>query len=130
MNQARLVIATLAAIFLATSAAIARAQQDRPRTFETRHYRVWTDVELDLAKDLCARLDAMYEEYARRFASIAPGNATNEKFDVRIFARRDDYVRFTQDRLPNSAGMFMPRRRLLAAFLEGSGRDGLRATLQ
>ena len=121
-------LAIVAAVFLTRGGA--RAQADRPRQFETRHYRVWTDVELDLAKDLCARMDAMYDEYARRFASFAAGVPAGEKFDVRIFARRDDFVRYTGERLANTAGVFMPHRKMLAAFVEGQGRDGVRQTLQ
>jgi hypothetical protein len=49
---------------------------------------------------------------------------------VRIFALREDYVRFTRDRLPNTGGIFMPGRKLLAVFVEGQGRDGVRRTLQ
>ena len=44
---------------VAAPAPDARAQPDRARQFETRHYRVWTDVDLELARDLCARMDAM-----------------------------------------------------------------------
>ena len=130
MNRHTLIVAAGLALFLSLAPATARAPADRGRLFETRHYRVWTDVELELARDLCARLDAMYDEYARRFASFAADVPAGEKFDVRIFARRDDFVRFTGDRVPNTAGVFMPHRKLLAAFVEGPGRDGVRQVLQ
>src|SRR5688500_8068838 len=127
MNH-RFILALLVTLFLACTPA--RGQADRARQFETRHYRVWTDLELELAKDLCARMDAMYDEYARRFATIASSIPSDEKHEVRIFARREDYVRYTQDRLPGSGGIFISDRRLLAAFLEGQGADELRRTLQ
>ena len=132
MKRHTLIVAIALTVFLtgAGAAAPARAEQDRVRQFETQHYRVWTDVEHDLATDLCRRMDAMYDEYARRFASFAADVPAGEKFDVRVFARREDFVRYTRDRLPNAAGVFMPNRRLLAAFVEGAGRDGVRQTLQ
>jgi hypothetical protein len=118
-------------LFLALApAAQSVAQPDRARKFETRHYRVWTDVDIELGRDLCARMDAMYDEYARRFASLGASVQQTEKFDVRIFALRDDFVRYTRDRLPNTGGVFMPDRKLLAVFVEGQGRDGVRRTLQ
>ena len=131
MTRHRSIFASALALFLTVApAADARAQPDRARQFETRHYRVWTDVDLELARDLCARMDAMYDEYARRFASLGAGVPQTEKFDVRIFALREDYARFTRDRLPNTGGIFMPGRKLLAVFVEGQGRDGVRRTLQ
>lgn len=107
----------------------AAPQAGRPLQIETRHYQLWTDVEESLARDLVARMDSMYDEYERRFAGFAPQQQP-EKLRVYIFARRHDYVRFTEDRLPNTGGIFIPSRKLLAAFLEGQGRDGLRRTLQ
>ena len=50
--------------------------------------------------------------------------------EVYLFARQADYLHFTDDRLRNTGGVYIPKRNLLAAFLEGQGRDGLRRTLQ
>ena len=129
MTRLRSIFAVAIALFLMAAPDLP-AQPDRARQFETRHYRVWTDVDLELARDLCARMDAMYDEYARRFSSLGAGVPQAEKSDVRIFALRDDYVRYTRDRLPNTGGIFMPDRKLLAVFVEGQGRDGVRRTLQ
>src|SRR5437870_2875475 len=38
----------------------------------TAHYIVHTDVDPDLAQDLCHRMDSMYEEYARRLVEFSP----------------------------------------------------------
>jgi hypothetical protein len=100
-----------------------------PQKIETRHYRIWTDVDHALAVDLAQRMDAMYDEYARRFAGFE-SRQQPEKLNVHIFSRRDDYARHTSVRLSNTGGIFIPSRNLLAAFLEGQGRDGLRRTLQ
>ena len=52
------------------------------------------------------------------------------QLQVFLFARQADYLHFTNDRLRNTGGVYIPKRNLLAAFLEGQGRDGLRRTLQ
>ncbi|MGB7156909.1 MAG: DUF1570 domain-containing protein [Tepidisphaeraceae bacterium] len=99
------------------------------RTLRSAHYNVHTDIEQSLAEEMGRRLDAMYDEYARRLDQFRISNP-DQKFEVYLFAKRDDYMRLTQNRFPNTAGIFMPGRNLLAAFLEGQGRDGLRRTLQ
>ncbi len=105
------------------------SRADAGQQFETRYYKVWTDVDETFARDLIVRMDAMYEEYMRRFSSFAPVQQP-EKLSVFIFARRADYVRYTKDLIPNSGGIYISDRKQLAAFLESQGRDGLRRTLQ
>jgi len=100
----------------------------RTEVYETRHYRLHSDVDPDLARDLAKRLDAMYDEYARRLAALGPGSM--RRHDVHVFARKADYGRFIDDRLPNTGGVYIPGRNVLAAFVEDQGRDALRRTLQ
>src|SRR5205085_299513 len=78
--------------------------------------------------DLGRRMDEMYAEYERRLADYNIGGVP--RLEVYLFARQEDYLQFTGDRLRNTGGVYIPRRNLLAAFLEGQGRDGLRRTLQ
>lgn len=99
------------------------------RELDTRHYRIHTDVETSLAQDLGRRMDAMYDEYAQRL-SIFKGADSLPPLQVYLFARQEDYLSFTAQRLKNTGGVFMPQRSLLAAFLGGQGRDSLRRTLQ
>jgi hypothetical protein len=96
---------------------------------QSRHYVLQTDLPKSLAEDLAVRLDAMYEEYDRRFADFKPINP-QVRFNVYVFSRRVDYMRLTGNRFPNTAGLFMSGRNILAAFLESQGRDELRRTLQ
>ena len=97
--------------------------------YETRHYRVLSDVEPNFARELGQKLDAMYDEYARRLAVFGEaGDAP--RFDVYIFARRLDYSKLTGNRFPNTGGVFMSGRNLLAVFVEGQGRQATRRTLQ
>lgn len=100
-------------------------------TYETRHYRIVSDLDRALTLDLAARADAMYAEYARRLVDFAPPSDTVAgRFELRLFDRRRDYLMLTGDRFSNSGGIFMPGRNILAAYLEEQGRDSLRRTLQ
>ena len=123
----------LAAAILACCAGAARADGpaadsgDLP-VYPTAHYTLRSDVDPDLAIDLGRRLDAMFDEYAKRLVAFGPERVPRQ--DVYVFARRVDYMRFVGDRMPNTGGVFIPSRGCLAAYLEGQGRDALRRTLQ
>ena len=69
------------------------------RQKEIGHYIVHTDVDSELARDLARRLDAMYEEYARRLVEFAPPHPDQQKFEVYIFAKRADYLKFTDNHI-------------------------------
>ncbi|QOV89499.1 DUF1570 domain-containing protein [Humisphaera borealis] len=99
------------------------------RAIDTRHYRINTDLDRELATDISRRMDAMYDEYARRLAAFQPADDV-PKLEAYLFAKQKDYLAFTGEKLHNTGGVYIPRRNLLAAFLEGQGRDGLRRTLQ
>ena len=99
------------------------------RTLRSAHYLIHTDLETSFAEELARRLDAMYDDYSRRLAGFGAIDS-NEKFEVYLFANRADYMRLTQNRYPNTGGIFMSSRNLLAAYLEGQGRDGLRRAIQ
>ena len=106
--------------------ALAQAQS---RTYQTEHYRLVTDVEPDLAADLSKRMDAMYDEYTRRLDSFSRTDP-DRRFNVFVFNRQVDYMRFIDNRLPNTGGVFIAHKDALAAYLELQGRDALRQTLQ
>lgn len=94
----------------------------------TSHYNIHTDLDRPLAMDLSRRMDAMFDEYARRFAQL---NLQHQQpLEVFLFASRGDYLQFVGPEYRNTGGLFIPSRHLLAAFLEGQGRDTLRRTLQ
>jgi hypothetical protein len=98
------------------------------RTYTTNHYHIQTDVDAFFAEDLCHRMDAMYDEYSRRLVDFNP-QAGNRLFDVYIFLHHGQYLNFTNNRFPNTGGVFIAGK-ALAAFQEGQGRDQLRRTLQ
>ncbi len=96
------------------------------RPYESTHYILRTDVDSELAQDLCQRLDRMYDEYTERLEEFAPPKSDN-RLRVYVFANKSEYDRFT--RMPNSSGAFIEKSNVLAA-TAGNGRDELRRTLQ
>lgn len=98
------------------------------RVANTAHYRVHTDLEPQLADDLTQRMERMYQQYSLRLADFNPRQSA--PFEVYLFRQRSDYATLTSDRYPTTGGIFIPRRNILAGFLEGQGRDALRRTLQ
>lgn len=99
------------------------------RSYESRHYHVETDLDDELARDCVRRMDAMYDEYARRLAAFRPADDV-PRLRVYLYAKQKDYLTYTGDKMHNTGGVYIPSRNALAAFLEGQGRDGLRRTLQ
>ncbi len=98
------------------------------RVLDTPHYRIHTDLEQRLAEDLGVRMESMYAEYSVRLADFNP--SSERRLEVYLFKDRKDYATFTGDSFTNTGGIFIPKRNLLAAFLEPQGRDGLHRTLQ
>ncbi len=119
----RLMLVAVGLQLLCTTAASAQTQ-----TYDTKHYRIQSDLDPIVVRDYGRRLDAMYDEYARRLADFE--SPPEQKFAVHLFAKKSDYSKFTGNRVPNSAGIFIPAQRALAGFEEGQGRSGLRQTLQ
>jgi hypothetical protein len=124
-----LLVATLAVTLAAQQSTGPAPLPPNTRSYETRYYRVMTDLDPALSADLCRRLDAMYVEYAKRLSDFDRGDE-KQRFDVYLFARKLDYAKLTGNRFPNTAGVFMSGRNLLAAYLEGQGRTALRRTIQ
>src|SRR3954453_5775601 len=124
----RAAVVPLALLALLAFAPAARGEANL-RSIPTDHYLIHTDLQDDLARDLAMRMDAMYDEYSRRLADFKDAREI-PRLQVYLFARQDDYLKFTGDRLKQTGGVNIPPRTLLSAFLEGQGRDGLRRTLQ
>jgi hypothetical protein len=119
----------IAGVWVVSVAAQAPGRLPALRSFESRHYDIRTDLDEEFAQDLTRRLDAMYDEYLRRFTEFAPPPGS-PKLSAYLIARRADYLRVTDARLGNSAGVFIPDRNLLAAYLQDQGREQVRSVLQ
>ena len=100
------------------------------RVIETRHYRIHTDLDFELANDLAQRLEAMYSAYSWRLRVFVDDGREIPRFEVYLYRRQQDYLNLTGQRMKHTGGVFMSGRNLLASFLEGQGRDALRRTLQ
>lgn len=98
------------------------------RVGDTKNYRLRTDIDPRLADDLAWRMDALFAEYRTRLINFSPPGSS--RFDVYVFNKKDDYTKLTDGKFPNSGGVFIGSRNLLAAYFEGQGRDQLRRTLQ
>ncbi|HEY2589428.1 MAG TPA: DUF1570 domain-containing protein [Tepidisphaeraceae bacterium] len=119
----------VAAFILVTALLAPALRAADVRQFNTRHYLVHTDLDAALCADLAQRLDAMYDEYDQRL-SIFRGHGHIPRLEVYLFRTQQEYLTFTQGKMQNSGGMFLPSQNLLAAFLGDQGRDQLRRTLQ
>ncbi len=117
-----------AAAALAGALSLASVSVGQNHVVDSRYYRIHSDLDRPIIADYGKRLDAMYDEYARRLADFE--SPPRQKFVVHLFRKRSDYAKFTGNRVPNSAGIFIPSQRALAGFEEGQGRAGLRQTLQ
>ena len=119
----------LACLLLALAFGARTARADDLRNFHTRHYHVHTDLDPELTADLARRLDAMYDEYARRLVDF-PRPDDSAPFEVYLVHTEEKYLHLAGLTLKGTGGSFNARRKLLAAFLDGAGRDSLRRTLQ
>jgi hypothetical protein len=118
----------VAALLLALIACPSRAAEFRD--FNSRHYRIHTDLDPILADDLARRMDHMYDQYAARLQQFVAGREVMPRFEVRLYEKQADYLAYAGQQFKNTGGVFMSGRSVLAAFLEGQGRDALRRTIQ
>jgi hypothetical protein len=99
------------------------------RVFETTHYRIHTDLDDDLSDELGRRMDAMYEEYAHRLADFQR-NDDSAPLEAYLVHSKEKYLHLVGLTMAGTGGSFSPTRHLLAAYLDGPGRDAIRRTLQ
>jgi hypothetical protein len=95
----------------------------------TPHYLIHTDLDDALSRELSERMEAMFGQYSQRLAAFNRSPSV-PRMEVYLFKNQRDYVALIGGRLKNSGGLFLPSHNLLAAFLEGQGRQQLRRTLQ
>jgi hypothetical protein len=128
-RRALLPLVTLLALLPAGRQALAAGPKNM-REIQTRHYRIHTDLDFELANDLAQRLDAMYEAYSWRLRLFKEKDQPAPRFEVYLYQRQDDYLQLTGQKMRHTGGVFMSGRNLLASFLDRQGRDALRRTLQ
>src|SRR5688572_9341426 len=52
------------------AAQVAQADESRMPVFQTRYYRIHSDLDRELTQDLARRMDGMFDEYKRRLAGF------------------------------------------------------------
>jgi hypothetical protein len=102
------------------------------RTLATQHYLIHTDLDDDLARELADELEFCYGEFSRRLSMFddlgRPGS--DKPFDVYLLKNHSDYVKLSGGEFPNTGGLFLSQKRLLAVYLEDQGREQMRKTLR
>jgi hypothetical protein len=76
----------------------------------SQSYKLTTDVDRELARDICRHMDAVSAEYARIFAAIPSRRA--KSYPLYVFKRQSDYMSFLDDNGVDGAGsggMFFDR---------------------
>ena len=127
--HAALVTACLAGWAGGTSAAgpdAGRAGETKPAgganppslTIESDHYRLLTDIDEDMAREILRRMEGIWEEYNRRLSEFRPNR---DRADIRVYRHQADYQRYVGKDLAWSNGIYLGHKRALATFAEGKG---------
>ncbi len=107
---------------------------DELQSFKSRHYDVYTDIDLQLARQIASRMDMVHAEYARRLVSFV--DHRNKRAKLYLFSDQPSYLSYLADRdilATNTAGIFFTTAssdRGLATWLQGQGRRRMVQTLQ
>jgi hypothetical protein len=133
-----LLLLTVALMMCASPAAAQRRATlswwDRAEEVKIGSYWFKSDIDPDLANDLALHMNRMYEEYARRLASL-PARSP-EKLNVLMFATQQDYLLTLRSRYgidgTGSGGMFFvgPQGSGLAFWIEGLPRRRIEHVMQ
>jgi len=99
---------------LVVAAAWAALGAGRWHTVDTEHYEVSTDVSPAFTELVARHMEAIHREYALRFRGY--GLKVHGRFQVKVYAREDDYELAVPPSLRGSHGAFVSKDRLLAAF--------------
>ena len=128
--------ATAWLLLLTVVMALPAAGQLRPgdlQTFESRAYRIHTNLLREEAQEYGQHMDLIYRAYARRFASLRGGD--RDKQNLYLLRTRDDYIStmrsFGIDASATGGVFFWGSRGTgLATWVEGLSRDQVFDTLQ
>src|SRR5947207_14909546 len=123
MTRPRRLVPLLSLLALCAARPAPAPAPGRPdmREIQTRHYRIHTDLDFELANDLAQRLDARYEAYSWRLRLFREDGQQVPRFEVYLYRNQRDYLQLTGNRMKHTGGVFISGRNLLASFLEGQG---------
>ncbi len=124
----------LAWLIVVAAAAPAAAQHDM-QVFNTRFYRIVTNLSADDARPIARHMDQVFSEYTRRLARAGFRQRGASEMNLYLIDTQANYVRLLAEKGINgigSGGMFFVRgdEAGLATFVAGQGRTRMLATLQ
>lgn len=93
----------------------------------TPHYDVSTDISEPFAQVVGEHMESIYGAYALRFQGYEL--KVHERFQVKVFAQKEDYYRAVPEQLRGSTGAFVSSLKLLAAYKEGRSDEDVFRTL-
>ena len=116
-NTARARLRAVAAAALLVCVCMPAGAQNRDRLFEyeTKHYRVETDVSAGFTRLVGAHMEEILGEYSRRFEGYGQAG---RPFRVKVFRSEEGYRKAVSPEVWGSTGVFIPSERLLAAHRE------------
>ena len=96
--------------------------------YQSRHYKIQTDLDLELALEIALRMDAMYREYSARLVDFGTSDRSVEAI-LLIYTNADDYHNLPGME-PNSGGVFIPAQNTVATYLGQRAKMEMFQTLQ
>ncbi|MBM4083430.1 MAG: hypothetical protein FJ272_01430, partial [Planctomycetes bacterium] len=117
-------------VFLGLSSQAAGQQVEKVGDFfriTTDHYVIETDVSLDFAWEMARHMEEIFREYSNQMKGFS--GHTPAGFNVRVFQKRVDYAAHVGSQYRNTSGIYMPSRKLLAAYMEDQPPNEVLATL-
>ena len=99
-------------------------------TFSSKYYKITTDVDKELSKEIAAHMDAVFKEYNRRFADYGP--PLKQQLPLYVYTTQEGYMKMLASKGVDgtgSGGMFFGGSSL-AAFIGNQGLERMFHTLR
>ena len=106
---------TLAFILLTSTLSAEGYFSGRVTKKRTAHYYIQCDVSAAFTREVAMHLEAIYAEYYRRLRDF--GGKIKERFNVHIYKKKEDYLKLVGPNLAGTAGIYISRKKLLAAYV-------------
>jgi len=120
-------LAVVAALALVLPPLSLAAGESHMLVVRSKHYEVKTDISQRIADLVSQHMEAMYQEYMRRFSDY--DLKTPEPFNVVVFAKKEDYNAAVPPQMSGSMGAFIAGQRLLSAWKGDRSEEDLFRTL-
>ena len=101
MSQ-RLTLACALCLVLSFASRVAAEAPPRLTSFASKHYDVHTNLAMDKAREMAAHMDAVFEEYTKRF--VAFGKGTTPRMPLYLLRTQKEYLAFMQSKSVDATG--------------------------